>query len=131
MSLRQRPTSRDICMGKKQGQDMDQDKLDDTPKTSPSKPRFEPSGSLAIVTCALCLSGLLFYAFRAPIPWLAPWLAPKTLSGTYALCSHEVDKVYTVDENNSQTQCIVVHNGYIHDTGALRQSAFVLPSCAA
>ncbi|KAF8160976.1 amidohydrolase family-domain-containing protein [Crassisporium funariophilum] len=42
-----------------------------------------------------------------------------TASETYALCSNQANKIYTVDVNNSQTQCIVVHGSYIIDTGSI------------
>jgi hypothetical protein len=44
------------------------------------------------------------------------------LSDTYALCSRDGNNIYTVDEKNSRTQCIVVHGSYIVDTGTLRKS---------
>ncbi|KAF9264200.1 hypothetical protein L218DRAFT_1028925 [Marasmius fiardii PR-910] len=42
-------------------------------------------------------------------------------SGTYALCSSEGNKIYTVDDKNSVVQCIVVHRSRIFDTGSLEQ----------
>ena len=57
---------------------------------------------------------------------LAGFIAMKpgsltAVHGAYALCSKEANKVYTVDGNNTQTQCIVVKNGYIVNTGSLRK----------
>ncbi|KAG6832492.1 hypothetical protein H0H87_001417 [Tephrocybe sp. NHM501043] len=43
----------------------------------------------------------------------------KTVSNSYALCSTEPLGVYTVDAENSQTQCIVVEGAYIADRGSL------------
>ncbi|GLB37251.1 putative amidohydrolase family protein [Lyophyllum shimeji] len=44
----------------------------------------------------------------------------KSAAGSYALCSRDGDKVYTVDAQNSQTQCIVVQGAYIVDRGSLQ-----------
>lgn len=41
-------------------------------------------------------------------------------SDTYAICSRKGDMVYTVDDKNTQTQCVVVSGSYIVDTGSLR-----------
>ncbi|KAF8070294.1 amidohydrolase family-domain-containing protein [Lyophyllum atratum] len=41
-------------------------------------------------------------------------------SNSYALCSREGNKVYTVDAQNAQTQCIVVQGSYIVDLGSLQ-----------
>ena len=38
---------------------------------------------------------------------------------TYALCSHDPDGLYTVDVLNSVTQCMVVKDTFIADTGSL------------
>ncbi|CAA7259249.1 unnamed protein product [Cyclocybe aegerita] len=45
--------------------------------------------------------------------------AAPPLSEAYALCSKENDKVYLVDDQNTQTQCIVVEGAYIVGTGSL------------
>ncbi|KAK2467801.1 hypothetical protein APHAL10511_000096 [Amanita phalloides] len=39
---------------------------------------------------------------------------------SYALCSSEGNKIYTVDEHNTLAQCIVVRNDRIVDVGSLR-----------
>ncbi|KAJ3518136.1 hypothetical protein NLJ89_g62 [Agrocybe chaxingu] len=41
------------------------------------------------------------------------------LPEAYALCSKENDKIYLVDDKNTQTQCIVVEGAYIVGTGSL------------
>ncbi|KDR75392.1 hypothetical protein GALMADRAFT_123246 [Galerina marginata CBS 339.88] len=45
--------------------------------------------------------------------------AAITLPETYAICSKQNNKVYTVDVKDSQTQCIVVDGAYVVDTGSL------------
>ncbi|KIL68929.1 hypothetical protein M378DRAFT_158071 [Amanita muscaria Koide BX008] len=40
-------------------------------------------------------------------------------SATYALCSSEGNKIYTVDQHDIQVQCIVVRNNRIADVGSL------------
>ncbi|KAF8813640.1 hypothetical protein BYT27DRAFT_7083829 [Phlegmacium glaucopus] len=46
-------------------------------------------------------------------------ISSPSLPETYALCSKQSNGVYTVDQHNSQTQCIVVQGAYIVDTGSL------------
>jgi hypothetical protein len=68
--------------------------------------------SFLILVAILVLSIYTYFAFQ-----------PSTaLSDSYALCSRDGNNIYTVDEKNSQTQCIVVHGSYIVDTGGLRKS---------
>jgi len=54
---------------------------------------------------------------------LGIYVASKTRATTvpesYAICSKKGNKVYTVDDENSQTQCVVVSGAYIVDTGSL------------
>ncbi|KAJ7881145.1 hypothetical protein B0H13DRAFT_2049732 [Mycena leptocephala] len=71
---------------------------------------------LWVLVAALGLSALLFFAWNSfttggSIDYLAP----------YALCSSEPYDIYTVDARNSQTQCILVDNGYIASTGSLAE----------
>lgn len=64
------------------------------------------------------------YAFISVLAFLAYIAYPRVstpLPVTYALCSKEGDKIYTVDGNNSKTQCIIVQQSYIIDTGSLRK----------
>ena len=44
---------------------------------------------------------------------------PATLSKVYALCSEQANRVYIVDHDNSQAQCVVVNGSYIADIGSL------------
>ncbi|KAJ7251771.1 amidohydrolase family-domain-containing protein [Mycena haematopus] len=105
MSLRKRPVSTEpppkkdstICA-----------KQEPTPAKSPSP--------FWIFLGALGLSAIVFFASGSfstggSINYLAP----------YALCSSEPSKVYTVDAQNFQTQCILVNNGYIATTGTLEE----------
>jgi hypothetical protein len=46
----------------------------------------------------------------------------RSSSKTYALCSREGAKIYTVDEAK-QVQCILVHGAYVVDTGTLGELA--------
>lgn len=48
------------------------------------------------------------------------YLETSSVSVTaYALCSRDGHSVYTVDAKNARTQCLVVHNSMIVDTGSL------------
>ena len=53
----------------------------------------------------------------------------NALPETYALCSRRPDGVYTVDQHNSQTQCIVVQGAYIVETGSLSEPYYLPPRC--
>ncbi|KAF9467258.1 amidohydrolase family-domain-containing protein [Collybia nuda] len=47
--------------------------------------------------------------------------SPKAVSDPYyALCSRDGKGIYTVDAQNTQTQCIVIRGSYIIDTGLLQ-----------
>jgi hypothetical protein len=77
-----------------------------------SKPSNKSSGGY--VATALLAVVLAAYAY---------FQSPKAVSGSYALCSRDGNKIYTVDAHNSRTQCIVIHGSYIIDTGLLRAFA--------
>ena len=47
------------------------------------------------------------------------------LPATYALCSSE-GNIYTVDENNTPVECVLIHNSRIVDSGELG-ALFSLP----
>lgn len=55
----------------------------------------------------------IFFALYARVP------ESRELPTSYALCSKNVGKIYTVDANNTQTECIVVDGSYIVNTGSL------------
>ncbi|KAF8891698.1 amidohydrolase family-domain-containing protein [Infundibulicybe gibba] len=76
---------------------------------TPLKPTFK---RLHILLVVLVLSGFSTYVSLRSKTTL---ILPKS----YAVCSREGAKIYTVDQNNSQTECIVVHHKYIVDSGTL------------
>jgi len=45
------------------------------------------------------------------------------LPESYALCSKQTNKVYTVDNKDTQTQCIVVDGVHVVNTGSLGGSS--------
>ncbi len=49
----------------------------------------------------------------------------KSLPASYALCSNHVGRIYTVDANNTQIECIVVDGPYIVNTGSLGESRHI------
>src|ERR1700733_12215519 len=110
MSLRRRPSSVD-SREKNQSRALTAGSADSGPKHFPVSNK---SNSPFFIILAGILS-LCVYAYLASKPSAA-------LSDSYALCSRDDNKIYTVDQNNSQTQCIVVSGSYIVDTGALRKS---------
>jgi hypothetical protein len=62
-----------------------------------------------IVLASLAFSALLLY-----YP-----MSPKSLSTSYALCSRDGLHIYTVDDENTRVQCLVVHKAHVVDTGSL------------
>jgi hypothetical protein len=56
-------------------------------------------------------------------------ISSSILPETYALCSRQPGGVYTVDQHNSRTQCIVVQGAYIVETGSLGEPYYLLPRC--
>lgn len=113
MSLRQRPVSAESSFS-------DSSKKGSVQRPSPAPPAPPaPSKSpraLWVLLAALGLSALLFFASNLSsfaTGGSTDYLAP------YALCSSEPSKVYTVDAQNTQTQCILVDGGYISKTGTL------------
>ncbi|KAG5636359.1 hypothetical protein H0H81_008307 [Sphagnurus paluster] len=73
----------------------------------------------ALSLIVLLTSSYLFADYRSSTP------------DSYALCSRDSDKVYTVDGENSQTQCIVVRGAFIVDRGSLHSHAHILEYGAA
>ncbi|KAJ7675109.1 amidohydrolase family-domain-containing protein [Mycena rosella] len=111
MSLRQRPVSAESSFTDSQKKPAKEQPLPPPPSKYPS--------TLFIFLGAVTLSALVFFASnlssfgapRASLDYVAP----------YALCSSESSKVYTVDAENSQTQCILVDKQYILTTGTLEE----------
>ncbi|KAG6813680.1 hypothetical protein H0H92_008528 [Tricholoma furcatifolium] len=67
------------------------------------------SSQLWLATLVLLIS---IFIFIDPRPL-------KVVSDSYALCSKDGNKVYTVDSENSRTQCIVIQGSFIADRGSL------------
>lgn len=110
MSLRQRPVSTEPPPPK-------EDSVPAKEKLAPPVPPKSAS-SLWILLAAVGISALVFSASNSFITGGSlDYLAP------YALCSSDSSKVYTVDAQNSQTQCILIDNGYIANTGTLGVSS--------
>lgn len=103
MALRQRPSPAD---GLVKNQVLDTNESASPPASAPHSTPW-----VYKLLFAVAVSG---YVLIAP-------QAPKTLPASYALCSREGNKIYTVDETNSQTQCIVIHQSHIVDKGVLRE----------
>ncbi|KAJ6497886.1 amidohydrolase family-domain-containing protein [Mycena sanguinolenta] len=104
MSLRKRPVSSDSALSK-------EDSV--CAKEEPTPPKS--ASPFWIFLGALGLSALVFVASSSFTGGSTDYLAP------YVLCSSEPSKVYTVDAENSQTQCILVDSGYIAKTGTLEE----------
>ncbi|KAL0956102.1 hypothetical protein HGRIS_002270 [Hohenbuehelia grisea] len=51
--------------------------------------------------------------------WYPRYVSTGPLPETYALCTPEANKIYTVDDITPQVQCIVVDSAFIVDTGDL------------
>ncbi|KAK7057396.1 putative amidohydrolase YtcJ [Favolaschia claudopus] len=106
MSLRQRPVSAGPAAPKNAAVLA---KEHVSPETSPKS-----ANSFWILLGALGLSALLVFFSKPFFGGSINYATP------YALCSSEA-KVYTVDAQNSQTQCIVVAEGHIASTGSLEE----------
>lgn len=87
------------------------------PRVTASK---QLGSSLPWVVFLTVASGMLAY-------FMATKRTTSTLPETYALCSREPNGVYTVDQHNSQTQCIVIQGAYIVETGSLGEPCYLLP----
>lgn len=65
----------------------------------------------------------LFGRFGALIGLTSLWAAIRYSNwapvSSYALCSREGDFIYTVDQNNTNVQCVVVQGAHISHTGSL------------
>lgn len=64
-------------------------------------------------------NALFAFTFLGAI-WAAMHLSAST-ARTYALCSQDGDRIYTVDANNTNVACVVVRDAHILDTGSLCQ----------
>lgn len=74
---------------------------------------------------------LLFAVLSVALGYFLVVRTKSSISGidSYAICSRKPDMVYTVDDKNTQTQCVVVAGSYIVDTGSLGEFSlsFLLP----
>jgi hypothetical protein len=61
-----------------------------------------------LVSVALCAVAIFLYTVQQP-----------PLPESYAVCSRTGNRLYTVDDEGSQVQCLAVHNSLILATGSL------------
>lgn len=80
-------------------------------------PPSRSSGRLYLLFTALIASGLLYLSTRTSFFF-------SSLQSSYALCSPDGNHIYTVNEHNLRTQCIVVQKAHIADYGSLGKSFF-------
>lgn len=80
--------------------------------------RFRGFRNPSVGICALALLVYTFHGRGGSGNGSGGYRAPPE---TYALCSRDGNHIYTVDAQNSKTQCIVVHESFIVDTGVLRK----------
>ncbi|KAH7915226.1 amidohydrolase family-domain-containing protein [Hygrophoropsis aurantiaca] len=78
----------------------------DTVKRSSFSP-FSASTLIFLTSCALSAAWLFSPTTVSPSP------------ASYAICSRKGSAVYTVDEDNSVVQCLVIQQSFIVDTGSL------------
>jgi hypothetical protein len=97
-----------------------------SPKAEDDKPRVTASPKRSSLPWAVYLAAAS--AILACLMGIRH-ISSSTPSETYALCSRQPDGVYTVDQHNSRTQCIVVQDAYIVETGSLGESYNLLPRC--
>ncbi|KAG6819678.1 hypothetical protein H0H93_009711 [Arthromyces matolae] len=97
-----------------------------TPKLKPSKTsdrgRKGTSSIFGISYQLLLATAVLLVAVLA---FIDPHFLTNGPPSRYALCSHEGNKIYTVDADNSQVECIVISGSYVADRGSL--GIFSLP----
>ncbi|KAJ7647499.1 amidohydrolase family-domain-containing protein [Roridomyces roridus] len=107
MSLRKRPVSAENSFAASDGKEQ---------APAPTAPATSKFSTLIVLLGALGLSTLVYFASKfSSTPGALDYSAP------YVLCSSEPSKLYTVDAQNSQTQCILVEAGIILQTGTLAE----------
>jgi hypothetical protein len=90
---------------------------------APSVPKAKPRGSpgrLRAIIGSLVLAGL----------WAIVHFSGWALRPSHALCSRDGDFIYTVDQDNSNVQCVVVTGAYISYTGSLCALSVLLEASA-
>jgi len=78
-------------------------------KGTTARARSSISGCWYAFTCAVTISAFVLLYKPPPIPSLR----------SYAICSRDGSWIYTLDELNPRTQCLVVRGSYIVDSGTL------------
>ncbi|KAK1229178.1 hypothetical protein PQX77_007750 [Marasmius sp. AFHP31] len=106
--LRKRPTSGDASKHAKSSDDRE-NPPGHVPSVSSAAPSLFKSRKFFLLLSAIGIS----WALRG-----FPTFFPKA-TDSYALCSSEGNKIYTVDANNLAVQCIVIQGTRIIDTGSL------------
>lgn len=84
-----------------------QDESRDYHDARPSRSTTHWKWQIFFAVCSLGLA--LFMALRP---------RPSVLPSSYALCSHRGSAIYTVDNDNARTECIVVKDSRIFDMGS-------------
>ena len=89
-------------------------------ETTPLLSNARPRTSWAKVMLAVTLVA----AYYAALPFVWRYFERGDAEGTtYAVCTREADGVYTVDARNTATQCVVVKDEVVADTGSVGASA--------
>lgn len=89
----------------------------DSSSRSKSTPfRFSTASLLEILAGSAFLAAVSFFFVGAPEKNETP------LPETYALCSRGGPKIYTVDDNNSKAECLVIQGSIIIDVGRKGES---------
>ncbi|KAJ8077031.1 hypothetical protein PM082_001454 [Marasmius tenuissimus] len=110
--IRKRPISGD---GSKHTKSSDNRQI--PPGHVPSVSEAAPSSFFRSTKFFFLLSAIgISWALRGGFPTFS-----SNATKSYALCSSEGNKIYTVDANNLAVQCIVVQGTRIVDTGSLEQ----------
>lgn len=86
--------------------------------TAPSKPPL--SWGFKLLYAVVALSTLAYFSPRHD----------SNIFGTYAVCAGKRKGIFTVDEHNTQVDCMLVEGPYIRDTGSLRALFPAAPSYA-
>lgn len=80
----------------------------------------EPGGEIQLSTKSW--NGRVLFAGFMALVLLVYYASPyrfTSLSRSYGLCSPDGNRIYTVNEHNLRTQCIVIHEDRIADSGSL------------
>lgn len=86
--------------------------------TAPPKP--PPSWRFKLLYAVVALSTLAYLSPRDD----------SNFSRTYAVCAGKRKGIFTVDEQNTQVDCMLVEGPYVRDTGSLRALSPAVPSYA-